>query len=85
MLVGCAVDRWVSILKPLHYETIITVTKITVYIVTSFIGTGICFLSLFITIAGKTNSFTEKKQTVHDVISNIKMDIDGTLALQKQK
>ena len=79
ILVGCAVDRWVSILKPLHYESIITAKKITVYIVITFIGSGILVLSSVVIIEGETNSSAALNQSVHDVISNIKMDISGTL------
>ena len=78
ILVGCAVDRWVSILKPLHYESIITAKKITVFIVTSFTGTGIFVFSLFLLLAGEIDPSDKDNQTVSHELSNINLNISGT-------
>ena len=72
-------DRWVSILKPLHYESIITAKKITVFNVTSFIGTGIIFGILTMLSTGETDSFVTDNQAVDDVIFNGTTNISGTL------
>ena len=48
VLVGCAVDRWISITKPLHYETIVKTRKLTIYIVISGIISGLFSFSLFL-------------------------------------
>ena len=45
VLAGCAIDRCYSILKPLHYETIITKMKIMIYIVMSCTLTALLSLS----------------------------------------
>ena len=45
ILAGCAIDRCYSILKPLHYETIITKMKIMIYIIMSCTLTALFSLS----------------------------------------
>ena len=48
ILVGCAIDRCYSILKPLHYETVITKMKIMIYIIMSCALAALLSLSSFL-------------------------------------
>ena len=47
ILIGCAIDRCYSILKPLRYETIITKTKIVIYIIMSCTLIALLSMSTF--------------------------------------
>ena len=48
VLMGCAVDRWTSIMKPLHYGSIVTSRKLTIYIISTGIATAVFSLSTFL-------------------------------------
>ncbi len=46
VLAGCAIDRWTSIIKPLHYETIITIRRVVVYVIVTCIASSLFSLAM---------------------------------------
>ena len=80
VLVGCALDRYVSILKPLHYESIITTKKVTAFNVITCIVCALYILNSFWfpqTVRNETEVNSDDNQTAYSMIFSTRGDKDG--------